>query len=208
MPTGSPADRRRLDDQPSSRLVVASTNPGKIAELAELLTDVYRVERRPAGMPETVEDGETLEANAIKKAREVQAVAGAAALADDTGLFVTALGGRPGVRTARYAGQHSSDADNIAKLLSELQGVEDRRAEFRTVIALVDRHGSVQLATGAVAGEIALEPTGTIGFGYDPVFVPEEGDGRSFAQMSSAEKNRISHRARALRSLLEQTSQP
>lgn len=191
-------------DEELSRLVVASSNPGKIAELAALLDGLFLVEPRPAELAETIEDGETLEANATKKAVEVQAFSGTAALADDTGLFVTALGGRPGVRTARYAGEDATNADNIAKLLAELDGQADRRAEFRTVIAVVELDGSVRLAHGAVAGRIAVSSTGTDGFGYDPLFIPDEGDGRTFAQMSSAEKNTVSHRGRALQDFLGQ----
>lgn len=185
-------------------LVVASTNPGKIAELNELLAERFLVLPRPEDLADTVEDGETLEVNAAKKASEVQVHTGHTALADDTGLFVVALDGRPGVRTARYAGEAATNADNIAKLLAELDGVEDRRAEFRTVIAVVEVDGSVQLATGSVTGRIATGISGDGGFGYDPVFVPDEGDGRSFGQMSSAEKALISHRSRALQALLDQ----
>jgi XTP/dITP diphosphohydrolase len=188
------------------RLVVASGNPGKIAELVELLGAHYRVERRPDGLAETVEDGDTLEANAIKKAAEVVAHTGAAALADDTGLFVAALGDRPGVHTARYAGvdgdRANIDQANMAKLLDELDGAADRSAQFRTVIALCAPGAADRVATGVVTGTIATVPSGADGFGYDPVFIPDEGDGRTFAQMSRAEKGAISHRGRALRAML------
>ncbi len=184
-------------------LIVASTNPGKIAELTELLSGRFAVQPRPQDLPDTIEDGQTLEANATKKAVEVRAHTGQAALADDTGLFVTALGGRPGVRTARYAGDGATSADNVAKLLSELDGVGDRRAEFRTVIAVADVDGGVHVATGVVVGHIATEVSGEAGFGYDPVFVPDEADGRTFGQMTSEEKARISHRSRALHALLD-----
>ncbi len=189
------------------RLVVASSNQGKITELVALLGDRFAVEPRPPGLAETVEDGDTLEANAIKKAVEVRDHSGATALADDTGLFVTALDGRPGVRTARYAGEHAESADNLAKLLSELQGVDDRRAEFRTVIAVAPTDGDVLVASGVVEGRIAQNLSGGDGFGYDPVFIPIEGDGRTFAEMSSDEKNSISHRGRALRAMLEQLTE-
>ncbi|MGB5757503.1 MAG: non-canonical purine NTP pyrophosphatase, partial [Acidimicrobiales bacterium] len=128
---------------------------------------------------------------------------GTAALADDTGLFVAALGGRPGVHTARYAGPGAGDADNVAKLLRELVGVVDRWAEFRTVIALAMPDGQVHLARGVVEGRIAEQADGDQGFGYDPVFVPDEGDGRTFAEMGSADKGHISHRGRAIRAMLE-----
>ncbi len=188
--------------------MVASSNQGKIAELIELLGDRYEVAPRPAELAETVEDGDTLEANAHKKADEVTAFTGAAALADDTGLFVTALDGRPGVHTARYAGvdgdRAESDRANIEKLLHELQGANDRSAEFRTVMAMTEPDGQVTMATGIVKGRIAEAVTGEGGFGYDPLFIPDESDGRTFAEMTRADKGLISHRGRALRALLEQ----
>ncbi|MEM9563799.1 MAG: RdgB/HAM1 family non-canonical purine NTP pyrophosphatase [Actinomycetota bacterium] len=190
---------------PLAALVLATGNPGKVAELIDLLGDRYRVMARPADLPDTVEDGDTLEANAIKKAVEVSASTGAAALADDTGLFVDAIGGRPGVRTARYAGPDADDQANRAKLLDELSGVEGaaRRAEFRTVVALVRPDGSSLLADGRVEGVIADAVRGERGFGYDPLFVPVEGDGRTFAEMALDEKQALSHRARALTALLD-----
>jgi XTP/dITP diphosphohydrolase len=187
-------------------LVLASTNAGKLAELADLLAGRYRVLARPDDLADTVEDGDTLEANAIKKATEVSAHTGADALADDTGLFVDALGGRPGVWTARFAGPNATDADNRAKMLDELApwpDRSDRSARFRTVVALVRADGSTVVADGQVVGTIAGELRGERGFGYDPLFVPEEGDGRTFAQMSLAEKQSMSHRARALQALLD-----
>lgn len=183
-------------------LVLATANPSKVAELRQLLSGHYVVHPRPQSLAETIEDGETLEANAEKKAREVAEVARQAALADDTGLFVRALDGKPGVRSARYAGESASDQDNVAKLLAELPTNETRAAFFRTVIALVGPDRSVVFAAGEVHGTITLEPRGEAGFGYDCVFQPTEGDGRTFAEMSSEEKNRISHRARALKELM------
>lgn len=185
-------------------LIVASSNPGKIAELVDLLGSRFEVRPRPTDLAETVEDGETLEANATKKAVEVSAHAGAAALADDTGLFVDALDGRPGVRTARYAGPDATNEQNVAKMLAELDGITDRRARFRTVIALTDPAGETRLATGTVEGVIATERRGVDGFGYDPIFIPDDGDGRTFAEMGKSEKQQISHRARALRAMLDQ----
>lgn len=189
----------------TSELVLATGNPDKVAELRQLLGDRYRIRGRPADLAETIEDGETLEANALKKAREVVASVGALAVADDTGLFVDALGGRPGVRTARYAGENATATDNLTKLLSELGGVTDsaeRTARFRTVIAAVWPDGSEVVVEGAVEGVIATEVSGDAGFGYDPVFIPTEGDGRTFAEMTGEEKNRISHRGRAVSALL------
>lgn len=198
----------RSSEGHKQRLVVASSNQGKIAELIDLLGDRFEVEPRPADLAETIEDGETLEANAQKKAAEVTAHTGTTALADDTGLFVAALDGRPGVHTARYASvdgeRAAGDQANIDKLLGELAQADDRSAEFRTVIAVTGSDGSCTMATGVVKGRIAEAVTGERGFGYDPVFIPDEGDGRTFAQMSRAEKGLISHRGRALRALLDQ----
>jgi XTP/dITP diphosphohydrolase len=185
-------------------LVVASTNRGKIAELTDLLAEHFTVLGRPDDLADTVEDGDTLQANAEKKAAEVATHTGHAALADDTGLFVEALGGRPGVWTARYAGPNADDGDNRAKLLEELTGVAepDRTAEFRTVVALVRPDGGRLVADGRVAGRIAQSERGKRGFGYDPLFVPDEGDGRTFAEMTREDKHQLSHRARALAALL------
>ena len=193
------------------RLVVASANPAKIAELVDLLGGRYAVEPRPPKLADTVEDGDTLQANALKKAREVASFTGVAALADDTGLFVDALEGRPGVHTARYAGESATSEQNVARLLAELDGLGDpagRSAAFATVIALVEPDGTSTVAQGRVAGRIASAPRGEGGFGYDPVFVPLEGDGRTFAEMTSDEKHRYSHRARALQALLHQLAAP
>ncbi len=193
------------------RLVVASANPAKIAELVDLLGGRYAIEPRPPELADTVEDGDTLEANALKKAREVASFSGVAALADDTGLFVDALEGRPGVHTARYAGESATSEQNVARLLAELDGLGDpagRSAAFATVIALVEPDGTSTVAQGRVAGRIASAPRGEGGFGYDPVFVPLEGDGRTFAEMTPDEKHRYSHRARALQALLHQLAAP
>lgn len=161
----------------------------------------FEVVPRPAEAPDTIEDRDTLEGNALKKASEIAGLAGAAALADDTGLFVAALNGDPGVYSARYAGPESDSVANVAKLLAALEGVEDRAAYFETVVAVVWPDGRELLAHGKVQGRIALSPVGDSGFGYDPVFIPSESDGRSFAQMTSSEKAEISHRARALAKL-------
>ncbi len=193
------------------RIVLASANPKKVAELQALLEGRFVVEPRPADLADTVEDGDTLEANAIKKASEVAAATGAIALADDTGLFVEALGGAPGVRSARYAADDGDadshdDAANVAKLLRELDAAgaverDDRRAEFRTVVAVLGPDGAGITAEGSVTGLIAPTGRGDNGFGYDPVFEPDEGEGRTFAQMTAEEKASLSHRARALASL-------
>jgi XTP/dITP diphosphohydrolase len=190
-------------------LVCASANPDKVREMAEILAGVgVVVLPRPEGLPDVVEDGDTLEANARLKAAAVAGASGRAAVADDTGLEVAALGGAPGVRTGRYAGEHASYADNVAKLLDALVAAgastpEERRARFRTVVLVRRPDGAEALAEGVVNGWIALAPRGEAGFGYDPVFVPDEWDGRTFAEMSSTEKHAISHRGRALRALAE-----
>lgn len=185
------------------RLVVASANPDKVAELVDLLGARFEVLPRPDDAPETIEDQDSLEGNAIKKAREIAEFTGCAALADDTGLFVEHLDGRPGVYSARYAGADASYEDNVTKLLLELDGVEleDRRAEFRTACAVILPDGSGVTGEGSVVGTILAERRGTNGFGYDPVFMPEESEGQTFAEMLPSQKKEISHRARALVSL-------
>ncbi|OFW63180.1 MAG: non-canonical purine NTP pyrophosphatase, partial [Actinobacteria bacterium RBG_16_67_15] len=142
---------------------------------------------------EVPETGETLEDNAVLKARAVAAATGLAALADDTGLEVEALGGAPGVNTARYAGPAATYAENRVALLAALAGVSDRRARFRTVVALA-WNGVVITAAGSVGGTIALAERGSGGFGYDPIF---EVDGRTLSELGTAAKNTFSHRARA-----------
>lgn len=191
--------------QPRAALTLATANAGKVTELVALLGDRYDIRPRPADLPETVEDGDTLEANAAKKAREVLAACGTLAVADDSGLFVAALGGRPGVHTARYAGPDATHEQNIDLLLAELAAhpdPADRAAEFRTVIVAAWPGGREVVVSGRVPGVITAARRGDDGFGYDPVFVPDEGDGRTFAEMTLAEKNRISHRARAIQALL------
>ena len=186
-------------------LVCASANPDKVAEMAEVLEGRAVLLPRPAGMGEVVEDADSLEGNAILKARAVCDFAGAAALADDTGLEVDALGGAPGVYSARYAGPDASYADNLARLLVEMRDVEpsQRTARFRTVAAVWFPDGASVVAEGTVEGAITAEPRGTGGFGYDPVFAPAEAGGLTFSEMGPAAKNAMSHRARALRMLLE-----
>jgi XTP/dITP diphosphohydrolase len=184
------------------RLVLATANPDKAREIAGLLPG-FELVPRPASVGEVDETEDTLEGNARLKARAVAAVAGEPAVADDTGLEVDALGGRPGVMAARYAGEDATYADNVALLLEELAGVADRRARFRTValVAWPDGRGREVVAHGVVEGRIADSPRGGHGFGYDPVFVPDDGDGRTFAEMSLEEKATVSHRARAFAAL-------
>ena len=183
----------------------ASANPDKVAEMADVLDGHAVLLPRPAGVGEVVEDADTLEGNAILKARAVCDFAGAAALADDTGLEVDALGGAPGVWSARYAGPGASYADNLARLLNEMRDVppSQRAARFRTVAAVWFPDGTSLSAEGIVDGAITSEPRGAGGFGYDPVFAPAEAGGLTFSEMGPAAKNAMSHRARALRTLLE-----
>ncbi|MCY3636264.1 MAG: RdgB/HAM1 family non-canonical purine NTP pyrophosphatase [bacterium] len=184
-----------------SQLVAATANPHKLSEIAAILSSTVELLPRPADLGEVVEDGDTLEANARLKAEAVCAHTGQAAVADDTGLEVFALGGAPGVRSARYAGEHADDSDNRHRMLAELEGAADRSARFRTVAIVAFPDGSELLAEGVISGTIAVAPRGDGGFGYDPVFVPDGGDGRTFAEMSTEEKNTISHRGRAFRAL-------
>ncbi len=182
--------------------MLASANPKKVAELAELMEGKFEIVPRPDAAPDTIEDKDTLVGNAVKKAAEIATFTGAPALADDTGLFVTALGGEPGVYSARYAGPACDAEANVSKLLSALDGADDRSAYFETVIAVVWPDGRQVLADGRVDGTIGHNPVGDGGFGYDPVFIPIESDGRSFAEMASSEKAEISHRARALNNVI------
>ena len=169
--------------------------------LAAVLPDDVQLHERPADLPPTLEVGSTLEENASLKAREARDATGIAAIADDTGLEVVALGGKPGVFTARYAGPAAIAADNIAQLLQDLDGVTNRSARFRTVAVAALTDGSEIAAEGVLDGEIATSPRGAGGFGYDPVFVPQGDDGRTLAEFDSDEKHVLSHRGRALRAL-------
>ncbi len=182
-------------------LVLATRNRHKVAELLMLLGDpritIRTLDEFP-GAPDVVEDGDTCEANAVKKARAIAEYTGLPAVADDTGLEVDALGGRPGVYAARYAGEHATYEDNCRKLLLELTGVSpaQRTARFLTVAAIALPSGRVRVALGVLDGMIAEEASGTLGFGYDSVFsVPELG--QTLAQLSADQKNTISHRAKA-----------
>lgn len=185
------------------RIHLATGNPGKAAEIAVVLSGVEGLELlpRPPEVPEPAEDGATLLDNARIKARAVMAATGEAAVADDTGLEVAALKGAPGLYTARFAGPHATFEDNIARLLGELDGVADRRARFRTVVLVTLPGGGEIAGEGTCDGTITGEPRGTGGFGYDPVFVPDGGDGRTFAELPQEAKNAVSHRGRAFRDL-------
>jgi len=182
------------------RFVLATANPEKAAEIAAILTEVELVPR-PPDVPDVEENGDTLVDNAVTKAMALVNATGEPAIADDTGLEVDALGGQPGVRSSRYAGENATYADNVAKLLHDLDGVTDRRARFRTVAAAAFPDGAGMNISGSVTGVIAVEPRGTNGFGYDPIFIPDDGGGRTFAEMSAEEKDALSHRGRAFRGL-------
>ena len=188
-------------------LVLATRNRHKGEELAALLGDLgitIRTLDEFPDAPDVVEDGDTCEANAIKKARAIAEFTGLPAVADDTGLEVDALGGRPGVYAARYAGEDATYEDNCRKLLRELMGVprERRTARFLTVAAIALPSDGVRVAQGTLDGVIAEEASGTLGFGYDPVFlIPELG--KTLAQLSADQKNIISHRAKAFAKMRE-----
>lgn len=194
------------------RLVCGSANPDKVVEIEAVLNDAGRefdltieLLPRPEGLGEVVEDADTLEGNARLKAMAVATAAGLPAVADDTGLEVAALGGEPGVYSARYAGPDATYADNRRKLLAELaaSGSSDRSAAFATVAMVCWPDGATISARGVCEGHIAEAERGARGFGYDPLFVPgPDPAGRTFAEMSDAEKNAVSHRGRALRNLV------
>ena len=194
------------------RLVLASANPDKLKEMTAILSAALPVTLvpRPSGVPDVVEDGATLLDNARLKARALVAATGTAAVADDTGLEVDALGGAPGVHSARYVGEEASYADNVAKLLRALAAQEDgggaRRVRFRTVALAAFRDGTELWAEGTVEGSIARSGRGGNGFGYDPVFVPDDAGGRTFAEMQAEEKDAVSHRGRAFRALAQRLS--
>jgi len=185
-------------------LVVASANPDKVKEISSVLDGLVTLIPRPDHVPDVVEDGDTLEDNARLKAQAILQATGIAALSDDTGLSVDALGGEPGVRSARYSGENATYEENVEKLIQNLAGVPPRlrTARFKTVAMICYPDGSEIIATGVVEGMISESRKGDEGFGYDPVFVPYEGDGSSFAEMGE-EKHSISHRGRALRNLVE-----
>ncbi len=197
------------EDLQSLTVVLATANPDKAAEIGEILESAGRVRLlpRPADVGEVEETGVDLLENARLKAQALTVATGRPAVADDTGLEVDALDGAPGVFSARYAGEHATYADNVARLVRTLAQLPDgggaRRARFRTIALVAFPDGTEVWAEGVVEGVIATEARGTEGFGYDPVFVPVDGDGRTFAEMSRGEKAERSHRGRAFRGLAE-----
>ncbi|MBQ4127455.1 MAG: RdgB/HAM1 family non-canonical purine NTP pyrophosphatase [Alistipes sp.] len=185
------------------KLIFATNNAHKLREVSQVVGDRFTLlTPRECGITEDIpEDQPTLEGNALQKARYIYERTGIDCFADDTGLEVDALGGEPGVRSARYATDGHDDEANKRLLLQRLQGIENRAAQFRTAIALIIE-GEEYLFEGVVRGEISHEEMGDGGFGYDPLFLPE-GRAESFAQMSAEDKNAISHRGRAVRALAE-----
>jgi XTP/dITP diphosphohydrolase len=193
--------------RPMPKLLLCTGNPGKVSELRALLpAGMELLSLTDAGLPlDLPETGDTFAANALEKARFAFERTGLRCIADDSGLEVTALGGAPGVYSARYAGPAKNDEANIAKLLNELEGKEDRSARFRTVIALIDGTGE-HLFEGEVRGSITTAPRGSNGFGYDPVFLPEMSD-LTFAELDAKMKNAISHRGQAVWKLVRWLSE-
>ncbi|MGE5748094.1 MAG: RdgB/HAM1 family non-canonical purine NTP pyrophosphatase [Solirubrobacterales bacterium] len=186
-----------------SALLVATRNEHKLRELREALPGI-ELEPLPPGVELPPEEGETFAENALGKARAAHTATRRAAVADDSGIAAYGLGGRPGVRSARYAGEGASDEENLAKLLDEVGAQENRRVAYVCAIALVDEDGSETLFEGRCEGTLAREPRGSGGFGYDPAFVPDDtgtDDGRTMAELAADEKHAISHRGRAARAL-------
>lgn len=188
---------------PWARAVVATRNQDKLRELGEILASLELVP-----LPDEVElppeEGETFADNALAKASAAHAATGMAAIADDSGIEARALGGRPGVRSARYAGPEAGDEENLEQLLRDLVGAADRSVGYVCALAYVDEDGAEHLFEGHCEGQLAGEPRGSGGFGYDPAFVPDDtgpGDRRTMAELSAAEKHAISHRGRAAREL-------
>lgn len=188
--------------EPGERLVVGTRNAHKLSELAEILTG-FDLRPLPDEVTLPPEDGETFVANALIKARAAHAHTGGAVLADDSGIEAAALGGRPGVRSARFAGPSATDEENLSLLLRELSDNSNRSAAFVCAIAYIGADGDELITEARCEGTLAAEPRGTGGFGYDPAFIPAEiGGGRTMAELSPNEKHRISHRGRAARKLV------
>lgn len=189
----------------NNRLLIATRNHNKKKELAEMLStcniEVLTLDEIES-LPEVEEDGETFADNAIKKAKTIAILSGYHCLADDSGLVVDALGGEPGVYSARYAGKNADDHKNNQKLLKRMENIEEgrRTARFVCVIAVSDPQGNVETVQGVCEGRIGLIPSGTRGFGYDPLFIPLAYT-KTFAELSAEEKNSISHRGQALKGI-------
>ena len=187
------------------KIIAATSNPGKVKEIKKIFSgpELEIVSMKEAGIDiEVEENGTSVEENALIKARALSEISKCAVIADDSGLCVDALGGRPGIYSARYAGENATDGERIEKLLSELVGEKNRRARFVSVVAFITANGREFCACGEVLGRIAEEIKGDGGFGYDPVFYSDELR-KTFGEASTEEKNSISHRARAIHSLYE-----
>jgi XTP/dITP diphosphohydrolase len=192
------------------RLVVATHNRHKLAELEQILGGDADLVPLADGYELPPETGDTFAENALIKARTARELSGEPSIADDSGIEAAALGGRPGVRSARFAGEGATDEQNLALLMRELEGADDRRVAYVCVIALVDLDGEEHLFEGRCEGMLAREPRGSGGFGYDPAFIPDDtgpGDPRTMAELSPAEKHAISHRGRAARALAAHLAQ-
>ena len=188
-----------------SALLLATRNEHKLRELREALPGV-EIDPLPPEVELPPEEGETFAENALGKARAAHAATGRTAIADDSGIEAYGLAGRPGVRSARYAGEDATDEENLAKLLEEVGAQQDRRVAYVCAIALADEDGSESLFEGRCEGTLAHEPRGDGGFGYDPAFLPDDtgpDDERTMAELAPAEKHAISHRGRAARKLAE-----
>lgn len=191
-----------MSERPHRRsIVVATRNEHKLGELGEILAGAD-LEPLPDSIVLPPEDGETFAENALGKARAAREQTGRAAIADDSGIAATALGGRPGVRSARYAGEGATDEENLALLLEEVAGSDNRSVAYVCAIAFVDEDGTETVREGRCEGTLAVHPRGDGGFGYDPAFLPDEiGDGRTMAELRPQEKHAISHRGRAARAI-------
>jgi len=186
------------------KIIIATQNDSKIAEIKQILDLNFEFETYNdfSDWPDVAETGSTFRENAIIKAKALAEKYKMPAVADDSGLVVEALGGAPGVLSSRYSGEEANDAQNLAKLLSKMAGINNREAAFQTVVAYCTPEGEAIYAEGKVGGQIIGQPRGTGGFGYDPVFVPD-GYSETFAEMSAEEKNKLSHRGQAFRKLKE-----
>jgi XTP/dITP diphosphohydrolase len=185
------------------RLIAATRNDHKLRELSQILPGADLVPL-PAEVELPPEDGDTLEANALIKARATHEACGEAALADDSGIAAVALGGRPGVRSARYASKNATDQENLDLLIAELRDLQDKRVAYVCALAHISADGSETVVEARCEGILILEPRGTRGFGYDPAFVPDDtgpDDERTMAELSDSEKHAISHRGRAAREM-------
>ena len=184
-------------------LVLATRNPHKLREFAGLLAPL-RVLPLPDGVELPPETGDTFAENAVDKARAAADGTGMTAIADDSGIAAAALGGRPGVRSARYAGENATDEENLDKLLRDVPGDGDRRVAYVCVLVFATPDGDWHAVEARCEGTLAEEPRGSRGFGYDPAFVPDDyDDGRTMSELSQEEKDAISHRGRAARAMLE-----